>query len=180
MIAGSFAGSVENITMSSIYAVRIWMFGTRPAHAVYFSVYEVSNELLSTGNPKNSVAHAISGVFAAASSALVFTPINMVNTSLLTGKYKGILDYVKRVTHEEGFGAFYGSYRNRIVTYAPHSAVQFATYEQAKRRLMEISPERECWLVHATAGATAGAFAAAMTTPLYNVQMRLSRVIDSL
>ncbi|VVA90255.1 unnamed protein product [Arabis nemorensis] len=212
MIAGSFAGSVETMAMSPVYAVRqymvirsfskqpggiqhgfhftiqrmipstlyprIWMFGTRPAHAVYFSVYEVSKEFLSARNPKNSVAHAISGVFTIASSCLVFTPINMVNTSLLIGNYKGVLDYVKRVTHEEGLGAFYGSYMNRIMTYAPYSAVQFAMYEQAKRRPMEISPESECWLVHVTAGAAAGASVAAMTTPLYNVKARLSRCVN--
>lgn len=49
---------------------------------------------------------------------------------MLIGKYKGFLDYVKRVTHEEGLGAFYGSYRNRIMMYAPYSAVQFATSKQ--------------------------------------------------
>ncbi|CAL9214004.1 unnamed protein product [Arabidopsis halleri] len=36
-----------------------------PAHFVYFSFYEASKKFLSTGNPNNSVAHAISGAFAA-------------------------------------------------------------------------------------------------------------------
>ncbi|XP_057954260.1 uncharacterized protein LOC131148527 [Malania oleifera] len=152
--------------------------GAGPAHAVYFSVYEVCKEFFSGGNPNNSGAHAISGVFATVASDAVFTPMDMVKQRLQLsgGTYGGVWDCVKRVLREEGFGAFYASYRTTVLMNAPFTAVHFATYEAAKTGLMEISPENasdERWVVHATAGAAAGALAAAVTTPLDVVKTQL-------
>ncbi|GAV58675.1 Mito_carr domain-containing protein [Cephalotus follicularis] len=152
--------------------------GAGPAHAVYFSVYETSKKFFSKGNPNNPVAHAISGVFATVSSDAVLTPMDMVKQRLQLGDgtYKGVWDCVKRVLREEGFRAFYASYKTTVVMNAPFTAVHFATYEATKRALMEISPETasdERLIVHATAGAAAGALAAAVTTPLDVVKTQL-------
>ncbi|KAL2479401.1 Mitochondrial substrate carrier family protein [Abeliophyllum distichum] len=156
--------------------------GAGPAHAVYFSVYETCKKFLSAGNPNNSMAHAASGVFATVASDAVLTPMDVVKQRLqLKGSpYKGVADCVKRVVVEEGIGAFYASYRTTVVMNAPFTAVHFATYEAAKKGLMEVSPEsggngddNETLLVHATAGAAAGALAAAITTPLDVVKTQL-------
>ncbi|KAL3531654.1 hypothetical protein ACH5RR_005175 [Cinchona calisaya] len=153
--------------------------GAGPAHAVYFSVYELCKKNFTAGNPNNSIAHALSGVFATVASDAVITPMDVVKQRLqLTGSpYKGFGDCVKRVLLEEGVGAFYASYRTTVVMNAPFTAVHFATYEAAKRGLMEISPENvrdeETLVVHATAGAAAGALAAAVTTPLDVVKTQL-------
>jgi solute carrier family 25 iron transporter 28/37 len=153
--------------------------GAGPAHAVYFSVYEFCKEALSGGNPNNSAAHAVSGVFATVASDAVITPMDVVKQrlQLKSSPYKGVSDCVKRVLMEEGIGAFYASYRTTVVMNAPFTAVHFATYEAAKRGLMGISPETagddERLIVHATAGAAAGALAAAVTTPLDVVKTQL-------
>ncbi|KAL2519200.1 Mitochondrial substrate carrier family protein [Abeliophyllum distichum] len=81
--------------------------------------------------------------------------------------------------HPEGDGgrgdwAFYASYRTTVVMNVPFTAVHFAIYEASKRGLMEVSRESGgywdvdgTFLVHTTAGAVAGALAAAaITTPL--------------
>lgn len=152
--------------------------GAGPAHAVYFSVYETCKKRFSDGDPSNSVAHAAAGVCATVASDAVLTPMDMVKQRLQLGNsgYKGVLDCVKRVMAEEGFGAFYASYRTTVLMNAPFTAVHFATYEAAKRGLMEVSPESvddERWVVHATAGAAAGALAAVVTTPLDVVKTQL-------
>lgn len=152
--------------------------GAGPAHAVYFSVYEASKELLSRGNPNNPVAHASSGVVATVASDAVFTPMDTVKQrlQLKSSPYKGVVDCVGRVLREEGCRAFYASYRTTVVMNAPFTAVHFATYEAAKRGLVEVSPESaddERLVVHATAGAAAGALAAAVTTPLDVVKTQL-------
>ncbi|KAK4274866.1 hypothetical protein QN277_018033 [Acacia crassicarpa] len=152
--------------------------GAGPAHAVYFSCYEVCKKYFSHGDPKNSTAHAISGVCATVVSDAVFTPMDMVKQRLQLSNsgYKGVWDCVKRVLSEEGLGAFYASYRTTIVMNAPFTAVYFSTYEAAKRGLMGISPqsgEDERFVVHAAAGAAAGALAAAVTTPLDVVKTQL-------
>ncbi|CAL9055963.1 unnamed protein product [Musa banksii] len=152
--------------------------GAGPAHAVYFSVYELSKESLSRENPNNPAVHAASGVLATIASDAVFTPMDTVKQRLqLKGSpYKGVVDCVSRVLTEEGIRAFYASYKTTVIMNAPYTAVHFATYEAAKRALMEISPESatdERLVVHATAGAAAGALAAAVTTPLDVVKTQL-------
>ncbi|XP_026664411.1 mitoferrin isoform X2 [Phoenix dactylifera] len=152
--------------------------GAGPAHAVYFSVYEVSKELLSQGNPNNPVAHASSGVVATVASDAVFTPMDTVKQrlQLKSSPYKGLADCVGRVLREEGIRAFYASYRTTVLMNAPFTAVHFATYEAAKRGLTEVSPDSandEQLVVHATAGAAAGALAAVVTTPLDVVKTQL-------
>ncbi|KAF5744475.1 putative mitochondrial carrier protein [Tripterygium wilfordii] len=152
--------------------------GAGPAHAVYFSMYEICKEFFSRGNPNNPAAHAISGVCATIASDAVFTPMDMVKQRLQLGNgmYKGVRDCVKTVLRDEGIGAFYASYRTTVLMNAPFTAVHFATYEAAKRGLMGISPDSaddERLAVHATAGAAAGALAAVVTTPLDVVKTQL-------
>ena len=153
--------------------------GAGPAHAVYFSVYEHCKRIFSGENPNNTLAHAISGVFATVASDAVITPMDVVKQrlQLKSSPYRGVGDCVRRVLVEEGVGAFYASYRTTVVMNAPYTAVHFAVYEAAKRGLKEvISPESvsdENLVVHATAGAVAGALAAAVTTPLDVVKTQL-------
>ncbi|KAE9598651.1 hypothetical protein Lal_00022618 [Lupinus albus] len=153
--------------------------GAGPAHAVYFSFYETCKKFLSRGNPNNASAHAVSGVCATIASDAVFTPMDMVKQRLQLsggGGYNGVWDCVKRVLREEGFGAFYASYRTTVLMNAPFTAVHFVSYEAAKRALVEVSPgsvDDGRLIVHATAGAAAGALAASVTTPLDVVKTQL-------
>lgn len=152
--------------------------GAGPAHAVYFSVYEVCKKFFSGGDPRSSAVHAVSGVCATVASDAVLTPMDMVKQrlQLRDSPYKGVWDCVRRVLKEEGVRAFYASYRTTVVMNAPFTAVHFATYEAAKRALTEVSPDNandERWVVHATAGAAAGVAAAAVTTPLDVVKTQL-------
>lgn len=153
-------------------------FGAGPAHAVYFSVYEMAKKYLSRGNPNNPAAHAASGVLATVASDAVFTPMDTVKQrlQLKSSPYKGMSDCIARVFRDEGLRAFYVSYRTTVVMNAPFTAVHFATYEASKRALMGVSPDdhdEERLVVHATAGAAAGALAAMVTTPLDVVKTQL-------
>ncbi|KAK6122151.1 hypothetical protein DH2020_044102 [Rehmannia glutinosa] len=152
--------------------------GAGPAHAVYFSVYEICKKSFSGGNPNNSAAHAMSGICATVASDAVLTPMDMVKQrlQLSNSPYNGVLDCVRRVLREEGIRAFFASYRTTVLMNAPFTAVHFATYEATKKGLMEFSPESvsdERLVIHATAGAAAGALAAALTTPLDVVKTQL-------
>ncbi|KAJ6842079.1 mitochondrial RNA-splicing protein MRS3 isoform X1 [Iris pallida] len=155
--------------------------GAAPAHAVYFSVYELSKKHLSQQNPNPSLAplvHASSGVLATISSDAVLTPMDTVKQrlQLCDSPYRGILDCVGRVLREEGLGALFRSYRTTVLMNAPFTAVHFATYEAAKRALTGVSEEIADdgrLAAHATAGAAAGAFAAAITTPLDVIKTQL-------
>lgn len=143
--------------------------GAGPAHAVYFSVYEFAKSALTDRlGPNNPAAHAASGVVATVASDAVFTPMDTVKQrlQLTSSPYTGVGHCIRTVLRDEGPGAFFVSYRTTVVMNAPYTAVHFATYEAAKRMLGDMAAEEESLAVHATAGAAAGALAAAVTTPL--------------
>ncbi|XP_057842955.1 uncharacterized protein LOC131052333 [Cryptomeria japonica] len=153
--------------------------GAGPAHAVYFSVYEVCKEKLGGNKPgHHPLAHAASGVIATTASDAVLTPMDVVKQrlQLRSSPYRGVMDCITRIFREEGIRAFYVSYRTTVVMNAPFTAVHFATYEAMKKVLSGISPEsasEENLLVHIMAGGTAGALASAITTPFDVVKTRL-------
>lgn len=164
--------------MSLYRGIGAMGLGAGPAHAVYFSVYEICKSSFSGGNPNNPAVHAASGVCATVASDAVLTPMDMVKQrlQLADSPYRGLSDCMRRVFREEGLRAFFASYRTTVLMNAPFTAVHSATYEAAKRGLTEISPESvsdERSVVHATAGAAAGAAAAAVTTPLDVVKTQL-------
>lgn len=178
-IRTALGGILKSEGLAGLYrGIGAMGLGAGPAHAVYFSIYESCKKRFSGGNPNNSAAHAISGVFATVASDAVFTPMDTVKQRLQLSEspYKGVLDCVKRVLKEEGFKAFYASYKTTVLMNAPYTAVHFATYEAAKLGLLGVSPENasdERLIVHATAGAAAGASAALVTTPLDVVKTQL-------
>uniref|UniRef100_A0A0A9F8H3 Uncharacterized protein n=1 Tax=Arundo donax TaxID=35708 RepID=A0A0A9F8H3_ARUDO len=92
---------------------------------------------------------------------------------LTSSPYTGVGHCVRTVLRDEGSGAFFVSYRTTVVMNAPYTAVHFATYEAAKRMLGDMAADDESLAVHATAGAAAGALAAAITTPLDVVKTQL-------
>nr|KAH9308017.1 hypothetical protein KI387_035928 [Taxus chinensis] len=153
--------------------------GAGPAHAVYFSMYDVCKEKLG-GNRHghHPFAHVASGVVATIASDAVFTPMDVVKQrlQLRSSPYGGVMDCIKRMLREEGFGPFYASYRTTVVMNAPFTTVHFATYEAVKKVLTKFSPENaseEHLLAHITACGAVGALASVMTTPLDVIKTRL-------
>ncbi|KAF7049329.1 hypothetical protein CFC21_057888 [Triticum aestivum] len=150
--------------------------GAGPAHAVYFSVYEFAKSRLSDRfGPNNPAAHASSGVLATIASDAVFTPMDTVKQrlQLTSSPYTGVAHCVRTVFRDEGLRALFVSYRTTVLMNAPYTAVHFSTYEAAKRVLGDMAADEESLAVHATAGAAAGALAAALTTPLDVVKTQL-------
>lgn len=203
MLAGSVAGLVEHTAMFPVDTLKTHMqagappcrptlslgaalalyrglpamaLGAGPAHAVYFSVYEFAKSRLSDRlGPNNPVAHASSGVLATVASDAVFTPMDTVKQrlQLTSSPYTGVSHCVRTVFRDEGLRAFFVSYRTTVLMNAPYTAVHFSTYEAAKRMLGDLAADEESLAVHATAGAAAGALAAAITTPLDVVKTQL-------
>ncbi|KAL8459624.1 hypothetical protein ACS0TY_036931 [Phlomoides rotata] len=180
---GSVRQSVQSILKSDgprgfYRGIGAMALGAGPAHAVYYSAYEFFKKSFSGGNPDNHAAHAASGACATVANDAVLTPMDVVKQRLQLGSrscspYRGVWDCVIRVLREEGVRGFYASYRTTVLMNAPFTAVQFATYEAAKSGVSSERFRGETLAVHATAGAAAGALAAAVTTPLDVVKTQL-------
>ncbi|KAL6986323.1 hypothetical protein U1Q18_019690 [Sarracenia purpurea var. burkii] len=153
--------------------------GAGPAHAVYFSVYELCKQNLGGNRPgHHPLVHAASGIIATTASDAVLTPMDVVKQRLQLRRspYGGVSDCMVKMFRAEGIRAFYASYKTTVVMNAPFTAVHFSTYEAMKKVLSEVSPEKaseERILVHLSAGGAAGALASAFTTPLDVVKTRL-------
>lgn len=179
-VAKSFASIIRVEGVAGLYrGIGAMALGAGPAHAVYFSVYEICKERFG-GNEvgHHPLAHGAAGVLATIAGDAVFTPMDVVKQRLqLPGNaYKGVSDCIQSIMREEGFRAFYASYRTTVLMNAPYTATHFATYEAVKASLKGLWPEKtndEHLFVHLTAGGAAGALASIITTPLDVVKTRL-------
>lgn len=78
--------------------------------------------------------------------------------------YRGAIHCARTVLREEGIRAFYRSYTTQLSMNIPFQTLHFIVYEYAREKL---NPSRSYDpKTHLIAGATAGAVASAVTTPL--------------
>src|SRR6266536_5612648 len=85
--------------------------------------------------------------------------------------YKSLTDCAKYVYRNEGISAFYVSYPTTLSMTVPFTALQFLAYESISTTM---NPNKVYDpFTHCTAGAVAGGFAAALTTPMDVVKTML-------
>jgi solute carrier family 25 (mitochondrial iron transporter), member 28/37 len=85
--------------------------------------------------------------------------------------YKSMFDCARYVYRSEGVSAFYVSYPTTLSMTVPFTALQFLAYESISTA---INPTKKYDPVtHCAAGAVAGGFAAALTTPMDVVKTML-------
>lgn len=161
--------------------LRLWrgvttmLIGCAPAHALYFSSYELVRHSTSGLREHNPLlANAATGVVSTLVHDSILTPLDTVKQRLQLGYYKGVRDCVSSMLRTEGYRSFYKSYPTTLVTNAPYGAVMVATNEFLRDILM-VNYGRETLDIRTTmlAGTGAGAIAAAITTPLDCVKTRL-------
>jgi len=143
------------------------VLGAGPAHAVHFGTLEAVKELAG-GNRGGQqwLATSLAGASATIASDALMNPFDVIKQRMQVHKseFRSVLTCARVVFKTEGLAAFYVSYPTTLAISIPFNAIQFTVYEQVKRVMnprQEYSPS-----THIVAGAVAGAFAAAVTTPL--------------
>lgn len=144
--------------------------GAGPAHAVYFATYEAVKHLM--GGNKVGVHHplaaATSGACATIASDALMNPFDVIKQRMQIHNsakvYRSVFDCAKYVYRKEGLAAFYVSYPTTLSMTVPFTALQFLAYESISTSM---NPSKKYDpLTHCLAGAVAGGFAAALTTPM--------------
>jgi len=165
---------------------------TVPAHALYFWGYETAKRTLRPSVPleeKGPLVHFASGIFADIMGSFVWVPQDVVKqrlqvqkTSLKaaaseTFKYKGTLHCISTIIKEEGFFALWTGFLPALAVYCPFVGIYFVIYEQSKLIFCRIrgctSGDALPFPYHLVGGATAGAIAAALTSPLDIIKTRI-------
>lgn len=151
--------------------------GAGPAHAVYFATYEAVKHLM--GGNRAGVHHplaaATSGACATIASDALMNPFDVIKQRMQIHNsakmYRSMFDCAKYVYRTEGIGAFYVSYPTTLSMTVPFTALQFLAYESMSTAM---NPTKKYDPVtHCAAGAVAGGFAAALTTPMDVVKTML-------
>lgn len=112
------------------------------------------------------------GAVASSISVCVMIPLDTVKVRMTTlnfGRgvaYSGVVDAISRMLKEEGVRAFYRGLPPRLLSVVPMTAIQFAVYELAKRRLPSVRESAESFLAETRASISdRGLFATAMIRP---------------
>lgn len=153
--------------MRPLGGVNAVILGAGPAHALYFSAYEVIKKKFGSNNTlQNHLVNASAGCGATLLHDAVMVPADVVKQrmQMFNSPYSSCFDCLQKLYRAEGLGAFYRSYTTQLAMNLPFHAIHIVTYENLQTLL---NPERDYNpKVHVIAGATAGAIASAFTTPL--------------
>ncbi|WFD33381.1 Fe(2+) transporter [Malassezia cuniculi] len=143
------------------------ILGAGPAHALYFGTYELVKDFTGGNREGHQFAStAFAGAAATIAADAFMNPFDVIKQrmQLYGSGFSSISECAKVLYREEGLRAFYVSYPTTLTMTVPFTAIQFATYEWAKKVLNPA--ETYSPLIHALSGGIAGAAAAAFTNPL--------------
>jgi solute carrier family 25 iron transporter 28/37 len=154
-----------------------------PAHAVYFTSYELVKKLV--GN--NPTGFTVGGALATVRLRLYFSQNQFLNDSIITPMdavkqrrqlnvkfYRGTLHCLKSIIRAEGVGALYAGFTTTLTMNIPFHSIYFNMYEFLRKKMKRANPSEEfSTQLHILAGAGAGMTAAGLTNPLDVAKTRL-------
>lgn len=167
--------------MSRLFrGVQSVMVGCVPAHALYFSSYEVVKAAtLDRHGNVTTYGSALAGAAAVVSHDLILAPLDTVKQRLQLGHYRGLGHALATMIRNEGVVSLFRSFPITLATNIPYGMVMVGTNEFCKQQWTdsgagEGEPHRALTVpVTMAAGGLAGLVASAATTPLDRIKTYL-------
>jgi solute carrier family 25 iron transporter 28/37 len=154
--------------------VQTILIGCIPAHALYFSSYEVVKAAFTdAGTGKVSATGSLlAGAAAVASHDLILTPLDTMKQRMQLGYYKGgLVQAVSHILRQEGGKALYRSFPVTLATNIPYGMVMVSVNEACKQAWHR--PDVPAWQTVLVSSSVAGCLAATVTTPLDRIKTAL-------
>jgi solute carrier family 25 iron transporter 28/37 len=169
------AAVVSTAGMSRLWrGVQTILVGCIPAHALYFSSYEIVKA--ATVDPNGNVTtygSALAGAAAVISHDLILGPLDTVKQRLQLGHYRGLSHALSTMIHNEGVISLYRSFPVTLATNIPYGMVMVGTNEFCKQQWTKDNHGQLTLGVTLGASSLAGLIAAATTTPLDRIKTYL-------
>ena len=152
--------------------------GCIPAHAAYFSVFEITKMKLISESRRSldvrqtAMRASICGAASAFAHDLCMTPFDTVKQRMQLGYYKSITDCFHTVVRKEGFNALYLSLPTTLAMNIPYGMIM-VTVNESVREYLNSGSNQVSLYSSMVAGSLAGAVAAALTNPLDVIKTRL-------
>lgn len=177
--ATAAASSNGTISLAQLAGLsRLWrgvqtiLIGCIPAHALYFSSYElVKAATLDEQGNVTTYGSALAGAAAVTGHDMILGPLDTVKQRLQLGHYRGLYDALSTMIASEGVVSLYRSFPVTLATNIPYGVVMVGTNEFCKKQW---TSDGELTLgVTLASSALAGLLAAATTTPLDRIKTYL-------
>eukprot|EP00980_Cylindrotheca_fusiformis_P006187 scaffold1323_cov113-Cylindrotheca_fusiformis.AAC.14 len=178
-LEGTQAGAAARHPPTAAGVSRLWrgvhsiVVGCIPAHALYFSSYEiVKASTLDSNGQVTTYGSALAGATASFSHDFIMGPLDTVKQRLQLGHYRGLAHALSTMIENEGVVSLFRSFPITLAANVPYGMVMVGTNEFLKERWTERG-EKLSLPVTLAASSVAGLTAAASTTPLDRIKTYL-------
>lgn len=157
--AGGFKGIYRGLGVAAI--------GSAPGAALFFSTYETAKPIAASNLGDRPVA--VQGSAASCGeimACLVRVPTEVVKQRMQAGQYQSLMEGAQTIMKTEGISGFYRGYLTTVSREIPFALIQFPLWERMKKELGDWQGRKASPWQGACCGSVAGAFSAAVTTPL--------------
>jgi solute carrier family 25 iron transporter 28/37 len=158
--------------------IQAVLVGCVPAHALYFSSYEiVKAAFLKEDGRASTMGSSLAGAAAVTSHDLIMTPLDTVKQRLQIGHYVDARHAARSIYQNEGFVALYRSFPITLLSNIPYGMVMVTTHEACKQMLRDqLQDDRrpqQQWQIVLISSSVAGLVASGVTTPLDRIKTAL-------
>jgi solute carrier family 25 iron transporter 28/37 len=155
--------------------VQAMMIGCIPAHALYFSSYEiVKNLTLSKDGTATAWGSSLAGGVAVVFHDLIMSPLDTIKQRMQLGHYATVKHAISAMYQQEGqWRGLYKSFPVTLATNIPYGMLMVSTHEMIKTQLHGHATNLSSWQTVLISSSMAGLVASAVTTPLDRIKTAL-------
>lgn len=155
--------------------IQTIVVGCIPAHALYFSSYEMVKAVFSDSETHhmNTAASSLAGAVATTAHDMIMTPLDTLKQRMQIGHYENLSHAISNVYRHEGVSALFRSFPVTLATNIPYGMLMVSTNEACKFALNRESDRPPNWKVVLFSSSIGGFVASALTTPLDRIKTSL-------